>query len=297
MAGNLLHSTVPHEHSDISDLQDDFAHVHGSIGIMDQSYVCAGLQCLCLPDLVDVSWAKLCAHLTQQASQQLAAAWHAAVGTRSQTGNVRSLLDSILRRLYSEDRGLCRPVPGQKILLIGDGLAGVQLKEGCNEKRSLIMWVELRPSKDKGSSVYRGIRNSPPILNAVLNNPLILSTKRSSIVTVSQGLGSSLLGAGASWTKLPFAIRLWSSRVNHWSECSSCGTIVASWQRRIGGAFWLFSRPSKTCGQLGGDFCISITICLSSLQERLCSSWPVADTSARRMRRCAAAVSVPKPGV
>ena len=62
-----------------------------------------------------------------------------------------------------------------------------------------------------------------------------------------------LPGAGASWRTPPFAIRLWSTRANHWSECSPFGTIDASFERSFGGACRLFSGASKTCGQLDID--------------------------------------------
>ena len=204
MAGNQLHyglgdkglrlfaSTVLDEHSDTSDLQNGFAHVHSSIGLVDQSLVYAGMRGHCLPDSVAVSFDKVLANLTKQ----LAAAWPAeAAGTRSRNLNLTRLLGSILKRLDADDKSRSRPVPSQNVQSIGN-VVGIELKEGCNKKRPLILYLDLRRSEEKGKGVYRYIRNSSAILNAILNSHLALRTKRSANVSVSDGAWTQFAGRG-----------------------------------------------------------------------------------------------------
>ena len=158
-----------------------FVHVNESICILDESQVYSAMRAVCLPDATGIPSAKLSANL----STQLAAAFTNRGDTRRNVAHVGLILDSILRPLDSEQRDRCRPVAGQTIVRIGDGLAGVQLKEGCNKKRVLIMWVDIRRTDGTGGAgVSRALRGSV-MRHAMVHSNLVRRIKRSDHVSVA----------------------------------------------------------------------------------------------------------------
>ena len=174
---------------------NSFHHVNNSTELIGNSSVYAGLRAYCVPDDSGLPWQLELEELKKQAQDIFSSEQR---GQRTSRVVVESLLDSLLRRWNTEKHGWCRPDMGQKVLSIGGNLAAVQFKEGCNKKRTLLVFLELRRGLPKQGSaaagVGRDIRNSPAVCHAMCQGELSQRIRRSDAIGVAHPAWPALAG-------------------------------------------------------------------------------------------------------
>ena len=218
--GNHVHNSQTNK----SDPVNYFWVEDNSTELIGNSFVYAGMRRLCLPDRVGHPWKKVLSEVIKQVMAVFS----------SENTNLRSknadALSSLLTAWNTEQNGWRRPDMDRKVRSIGRDLAAVQFVELCDQKRSLLVFLELRMAflDQRSAGVGRDVRNSPLLRHAMTYSDLQQRTRRSEGITVSRPAGK----AWAGYTDVVDSRRLCWTAVESPVGCVPLEAMFSDWNEK-----------------------------------------------------------------